>query len=991
MKTIGILICALCCLIAVCGNVWSEEAGNRLQFSADTSRPELSTFIPGEKVILTFSVSGLNAEDAGLKLRLRIVDESDKAIASSEIPVAADSNGKWTGTLDAPNGKLGFYRVYATLSNGVSLPKLRSRPAGYLTYCIVPDPAKRVLYPSTETFFGMQGGFCPTVKVLPYLGIRWVLGGYTWGAAEPDKSGQYAESRKAARTKGEVMPGPSDFRWCTFTRNGKSEPWTVYMLPCLYLGVPKWASIPETAAYSTAALTPEGEKGWRNYCLEVGKALTEDAPNLKEHLAQITWEPVYPWGYKGTDEQLVRIHEIAYKALHEADPKVKVLGPTGAGISKNDVEWNLRLMKAGLGKYIDGLAIHPYHAVPPEREGYINHVRALKEGLLQTAGHPVKIYGTEQGKATNEDMSLEIGQALGLIRENLIFFGEGAQLNFSFYVVDYPGEPGYGFYYNLNPKMDWGTDKTAPKPVAPAYAAMSYILEGHKSAGAIEWLGDTAWGYAFERGDDIVLAVWDFGDTPRPVSISTGVKQVTVYDWMGNAEVIKTQGGIVKVSLTQKPLYIKGVSPSLWSAKAQKPLVMKTARITGFAGTSVKISGTAAAVFGKAFNGSAVIEPDKTLGAKKISVPVRMKAGGKQLFSIDIPVPANAKPGIYTLGVSLVDKTGAIAASGIVLTISPPVTISDVHPVLVTSEKTNVLVTVQNEQNLAYNGNMQLSINGVPESRQSVDVNISAKGKKEITFSYKDLVIYPERTYTALVKVTSSSGNSSEKAFTVDFLNAVRMPKTPVIDGDLSDWAGIPVVTLKGKEFCVRSKEYFDPGLNAKLRYSWDKSALYIAAEVEDRTFIQEYDGFMTWKGDCLQLAFNMDPGKTEETTGNVLADTGTVKRRICEIDFALTKKGPEAFRTSTFDIKKFPVDLLTKQQLQLAVTRQGDMTVYEAAIPWGTLGLTGTPASGEFIGTAITVNDMNDIKQLDPAALGLFGGIAGTKNPDKYGTLLLQ
>jgi hypothetical protein len=66
-------------------------------------------------------------------------------------------------------------------------------------------------------------------------------------------------------------------------------------------------------------------------------------------------------------------------------------------------------------------------------------------------------------------------------------------------------------------------------------------------------------------------------------------------------------------------------------------------------------------------------------------------------------------------------------------------------------------------------------------------------------------------------------------------------------------------------------------------------------------------------------------------------------------------------------------------------------MTVYEAAIPWGTLGLTAAPASGEFIGTAINVNDMNDPKQLDPAALGLFGGIAGTKNSDKYGTLLLQ
>ena len=43
-------------------------------------------------------------------------------------------------------------------------------------------------------------------------------------------------------------------------------------------------------------------------------------------------------------------------------------------------------------------------------------------------------------------------------------------------------------------------------------------------------------------------------------------------------------------------------------------------------------------------------------------------------------------------------------------------------------------------------------------------------------------------------------------------------------------------------------------------------------------------------------------------------------------------------------------------------------------------------------IGFAITVNDMDydPPKQLDPKALGLFGGIASGKNPDNFGILTL-
>lgn len=970
--------------------LYQSCGAQNIQLSAETSRPELSVFIPGEKIVLAFSVSGLPANDSSQKLELKVVDESEHEIAAVKLPITADAQGKGYVEYNAPNKKFGFYRIYAALSNGTSLSKLRSRPEGFVTYCIVPDPANRQLYPSTETFFGMQGGFNSEVNVLPYLGIRWVLGGYAWGDFESDRSGQFAESRKAAKAANTPLPGPSDFSWAKVTKNGKVQPWTVYKMPTLFMRVPKWAAIPETAAYSTAALTPEGEKGWYEYCREVGKALKTDAPNLSEYLVQITWEPVYPWGYKGTSEQLIKIHEIAYKALHEANPKIKVLGPTGAGIDRGGVEWNLQLMKTGIGKYIDGLAIHPYHAVPPEREGYITNIRNLKEGLLQIAGHPVKIYGTEQGKATNENTANEIIQALGLIRQNLIIFGEGAQINFAFYIVDYLSEPGYGFFYNLNPNMDWGTNKFGPKPVAPAYAAMTYLLEGHKSTGAIEWLGETAWGYAFERGNDIVLAVWDYGDAPREVSVPVGVKKVTVYDWMGNPTVLDTPNGIAKVSLTQKPLYIRGAAAKLWGSKAKQPLKLNHTRVTVFAGSNITIAGTAA-ISDKALKGYLEILPNEELGTGRIRIPLKGKAGKSIAFSKALKISPATRPGTYSINIGLVNGIEPVTASAVVLTVAPPVSIQSVRPVKSSTDDTSIIVSVQNQQKQAYTGSVQLSIKGVPESRKSVKVNIPGNSKQDIKFSYTDLAVFPERTYTVSVKVAGNIGSYIEKSFSVDFLSAVKATKNIEIDGNLDEWNGLPIVILKGSEFCVRSKEYFDPELQAELRYLWNSDALYLAVQVQDRKHIQDYDGYMTWKGDCLQVAFNVDYGKVQQKTGNVLADTAAEKLRICEIDLALTKNGPEAYRTMTFDEKNFPVALLSRVQLPLAVVREGDYTIYEAAIPWTTLGLKNPPTTGQSIGTAITVNDMNSSSQLDPSALGLFGGIAGSKNPDKYGTLLIQ
>ena len=500
------------------------------------------------------------------------MNENGKLLHLAEIPIEPEANGTWKTTVDAPHGRLGFYRVYARLSNRVQLAKLGSRGAGYLTYCIVPDSAARRVFSAAETFFGMQGGFNPKVNIVPYLGIRWLLGPYSWKDMEPNRPGEFVEQRVAAKREGrQFPPDPDSAEW---TVGGQR--WRTYNIPTM-LSPPRWAVVPGTMSAGTGTLNPAGEQEWKDYCLAVGKANAEDHPDRAERLYQITWEPDI--GFTGTDEDLLRMYQIAYPALHEADPKARVLGPT----AHLNVQWQCNLSRNGLGRYLDGWTIHPSGF---EGAALIEMVRALKVSIRQYIGRDLPVYGTEQNSSTNENPGKELDQACGLLRGNLIMLGEDFRLNIAFYIADGSGEPGYGYFYNLNPKMESGTDKIGPKPIAPAYAAQSFLLEGYRSAGPIDGLGESVGGYAYQRGDDVVLALWDYGGRPRHVSLPTGASQVDVYDWMGNKNTALTPNLTLSLTLGPEPVYVTGISAQFWNSRRKKYSKQKTSPLVRAPGTN---------------------------------------------------------------------------------------------------------------------------------------------------------------------------------------------------------------------------------------------------------------------------------------------------------------------------------------------------------------------------------------------------------------------
>jgi hypothetical protein len=482
------------------------------------------------------------------------VDENGNNITTASVSLA---NG--SGTYTAPSTKLGYYRVNATLADGSGPAMLGTRPEGFITYAVVPDPATRLDYGDSLSRFGMQGGFASSQgAVIPYLGIRYVLGGMqSWSALEPNSSGQFA-----AALAGNQVPATVPYLDAV-TYNGK--PWRTYEIAQLAsASMPSWAGplagTAGTLCTSFGALNPAGVTGLPAFATALATAFPRNYPGQSQHFYQVTWEPETPWCFNGSGAQLTQYYQLVYAALHAADPTAQVMGPT---LFYGDASQLEGLYAAGFGSSIDAFSIHPYAAWPFETTSLVADLRAQMAQATAAAGKTIPFFGTEHGLVSGQVG--ELNQALGNVREEIMLIGEGFIHDYSFYIADFwgssPTETGntYGFYWNLDPKVPYGTDKLGPKPAVPAYAAMTYLLDGSSTKGPVSSLSGTQMGYRFLRNGTTTLALWDYGAASSTVKLPVASgSTVQLCDWMGNCSSTTGSNGSLTLTLGAAPIYVIG-------------------------------------------------------------------------------------------------------------------------------------------------------------------------------------------------------------------------------------------------------------------------------------------------------------------------------------------------------------------------------------------------------------------------------------------------
>jgi hypothetical protein len=124
------------------------------------------------------------------------------------------------------------------------------------------------------------------------------------------------------------------------------------------------------------------------------------------HVWEILNEPIYtsyalPRDKGYTPADYVKLLEVAYRAVKEADPQGFVIG----GIAGHPDTYTKELIEAGGLNHMDALDVHVYPGLQAP-EGYVEPLRKLRQ-MMADAGKPLPIWFTEGAYYADDDMPWE--------------------------------------------------------------------------------------------------------------------------------------------------------------------------------------------------------------------------------------------------------------------------------------------------------------------------------------------------------------------------------------------------------------------------------------------------------------------------------------------------------------------------------------------------------------------------------------------------------
>ena len=853
MKRLAILAACL-----ACGGVLAGAS-----LTAETSNPLNNMFAIGKPATATFRAAGWTAGESR-DVTMEIFDHADALLEKRTVRLTAGPDGAGEVVVPLPTGRYGFFRVRARAGD-LSLPKRGTRPAGQFTYGVAMAPADRPEIPQELAFQGIHGEACAE--------SLWLGAHQGFASAFPSN-----EARTAWWRKNEALYPPNWKKWGVITINVKSS---MLWVPDL-LSAKSLAWLKKNGTDWSLFKSPEGREVYRDWIERKTKRFREHSftPGGTRIYSPF-WEPDLTVPDK---ETLVEAARFAHGLVKRYDPEGLVSVPTISNCTRLD--WHRELFELGLLQYADVFELHPYTAYPPEPNGFLENIRALKRMLAEYGRPDMPMIGSESGYQTAATRDGELLQLEGQVRVHLILLGEGFWFNMPFYGTDYGGdrddhpEGDYGLTYNLDyPHPRFGAKHISPRPSFCGISAFSMLLDGWKASACLDYLGETVLGYAYtNQTGRTTLALWDFGGKPSSLTLPVGRPSIETADIMGNRTVRATDAGKLTLTLGTAPVY--------------------------------------------------VIDPDRTALEK----------------------------GLATFRRAAAEAARAKAAA--------PVKITAVAAAFAGDDPA-ADVTVLNNSDGARTLAVCTRIVGEPLARRSVSVPLAPRETRRVTVPLTGFRPDPFRTFELEASATDGDDNHAEKTGRMNFLRAAYAPDA---DRNLAGWAGVPRRKVPQDARAAegnRAGGIADPAdLAAEIGFGWNERALLIDARVTDDSYRQDQTGWWIWNGDAIQFGFARK--RLERLSANDYTDV--LEQGTTEVNFALTRNGPEAYRTVSFDPYRLPTDMHGKGQIDLAecpvVIEKEDLgggrvaLRYRIAFPWRFMNKTEGAKVGDVVYFAATFND---------------------------------
>ena len=569
----------------------SAAAGSAL-ISADTPSADATRmFASGSTFQLAFTTNAPSAD----KVNWTVSDQLGNVAASGNFAVA---KGAVTTAFNCTSTLAGYFAASATLAaNGGQLPSEGTRPTGIASFGVLPDlsaavPAVTYAH-QDEHRFGMQGEN-DDGPLLADLGISSTIDGRQLSTMEPNAANTF---------------NPAANNLDPFYTSGK-------VMRLIRLdGIPAWAS--PTGAFEDDTNPPTSLSYYQNYMSRVGtESNTIRAtyfPTQSNNYYQVTWEPNTFWN--DTDANFVALYQSVYQGVHSTDPHAVVMGPTDAFPSLTTTRLK-RIASLGFGNYVDGISTHGYYDAgtspshPPERlatdptpanaaNALMNEIRALRTEMVTDYKSGMKLFQTEVG--ISYDLGTSYGpnyptanvlfaQAAVVARTHIILLGEGVDQTYVFYGADFPGQVGYGTFFDLvDAQGAFGATNISPKPAAMAVSALTHVLDGTNTLGPVNGTPSGVYAYSFQQlgNGAVITALWTHNNNVW--SASTGFSStysvpyslavdapgtsgnVTVIDMMGNPLTMGYTNGTLTLNLTEAPVYVVSNNATVARANVTTP------------------------------------------------------------------------------------------------------------------------------------------------------------------------------------------------------------------------------------------------------------------------------------------------------------------------------------------------------------------------------------------------------------------------------------
>lgn len=982
---------------AMCGGLktfsFQTNMGNNKDFTPSMFDNLKIKFIPLAYSVTTEAMGNNFGREGTDDIKYKIVNNSKEAYECElvwkvdEVDLGFMKEGTEKFSIDGLSEKeivigadiqrYGLYKISSKIlyKNGDEMIDFGNDAELYFSKVLSSDPGEHSERMGFASNSGYGGSYSDTMKLLEMAGATGTRAGHmSWNAVQNGKTREfdYTFNKSAIDTWEESA---MDSNVCLLAYGHKT-----------LIEQVDFAGNPAEPNFFRPPRTPEEMKLWGDYVDYVIERVGDfvDYYELWNEYSGSIYSNVYGGGL------YAEMCKETYERIKKNDPTAKLIA--WGGVMMRDTEFIEEFFEAGGNNYCDIFSIHPYNSGGGDEFPGDYWYQPMENcyNLIRSYEPNKPIFFTEIGWSSYWGTTDEAVKGRAIVKANVVTLARGWADKVYIHIIQNIG-------LNPNDREHQFGALTAPgdyrglQTALPAYvmfAAMNKLLPGNITCDErIEKETRLISAYNVKREDGKNVAVMWAGKLSNvDLSIDLGCNSVDTYDEYGNfIETVYSDTGVFDFGLSDKLMYAVGEftkfedAETVVSHKNAEYLStlndVATIRINDKLGRNgtvkVEHNGYVTELMNDCVMKNGVAEIQfKTSSSQMGDFPLNFKVydeNGKCIyvaqntFTIDEPISITAKSANYF---------GLDSRWGIELEIHNNANVSSVKGT----------ASITGPETIAGKCVSVPFVDIRPQGTEKVYINLPEMLKK--------------RTVTVQGEVELDYGYKVGYSQYLDFTAAYYANQKPIIDGKLGEgeWAGTAMAASDASNWTsnIKDQPWRGPDDNSldSMKMMWDEDNLYLMAVVKDDVFVKtpanvkgdvsisSDPAFYLWQYDSIQFAM-------EDEYFNV---PNRLNYPFAEIGLALGDNGPYVYRFSG----QTELAVGVVENSEVAITVEGNETIYECAIPWSEIRSVGyKPDESLIYSFAALVNDNDGNGRKGYTMYN--DGIGSGKYIEKFGQMTLK